>query len=443
MADYARMQTSPYSGTFHGALKHYYDPAFKTMLRELFAWYDWLKSEKRIDRNPNIVGDKIVFGTNVKRSSGVGARGELDTLPTTDKAEVAQGEIDYLTGYKGRIAVSYEVMKQGKKGKGAFVDIVQNEIQSMIAGIKEHGSSHAWGSGNGFVARAPDHTGGGTSLTLSSTETSAACYPGTRWLHEGQYYIPVTSGTPLNYTADATWTAYTEVTAINSYTGATISPARTATSTNLLLISAETATNGSATIGTANSFVGPMGFGSMCDDGTFHSSYCNLSESTYPKWKASVLANGGTARSLTMKLFYQAFFKVGNKSGQMKPGLVGWMNHDVYLELVDLLEHFVEFKPRELAAGFQEIDVMIKGTTVKLRLDRYCPGYIFLIDPKEVHLYETIPIEMGEEDGSEWIPLADKDGYEARVRWNWQLATTARNRHGIIMDLTHTAGATL
>jgi len=432
-----QLQTTPYSGTFDGALKHWYEPRLKDMLSDYFAWYDWLKKEKRIDRNPRIEGDYIVFGTNVKRSSAVGARGEMDTLPTVDKAQIVQGTIDYMTGFKGRIAVSAEVMKYGRQGKGSFANIVEHEMDQIEQAMKECGSVAAWSNGDGVCGRTADASAATAQKTFTSSELSTACYPGTRWLHEGHRYIPVQS--TAAYAADVTMTASVadgagEILSIDSDLLATFAAVTQTDAAARLWVEAETATNGSVTVGTAASYRGPMGFLAAVDDGTFKTSYCGISESTYPRWMSQVLANGGVVRALTVKLFYQAFFKTLRKSGS-RPDFVAWTSPDVLIEFADLLTHHVEFRPRKLESGFEEMDVMVDGSVINIKTDPYCPTYIFLINPKEISLYETIPIEVADEHGSEWFPLANQDGYEARVRWNWQLATKARNKHACIMDL--------
>lgn len=430
-----RMQTTPISGSFEGALKNRYDPIMKSMVIELFPWYKWLHDEKSIDRDPDIDGDVIKFATTVKRSSAVGARGELDPLPTIDKVDVIKGEVDYMVGFKGRIGVSAEVMKYGRKGKGSFVDLVQQEMDEIISAMKEDASVAAWGPGNGICAKTANASGGTAQHTFTSSELSTECYPGTRWLHEGKNYIPVQSITA--YTADGVMTGSEEISSIDSDVLATFAAAVTTDAAVRYWVQNETAINGSVGVGTASSFRGPMGFLGIVDDGTFVSSFEDISESTYPRWKANVLENGGTKRALSMNLFYRAFFKTVRKAGILKPSLQGWLNPDMLLAIVDLLEHYVEFKARKLEAGFEEVDVMIDGKIIKLKIDPYCPGYIFLMDAKELSLYETIPPEFADEHGSEWFPMQDKDGYEARVRWNFQLATKSRHNHAIIMDIDY------
>jgi len=434
-----QMQSTPVSGTFDGGLKHWYEEPVKSMLSELFPWYDYLKKNGRINRNPKVRGDYIYFNTTVKRSSAVQASGEMDLLPTIDQVDSVQGYLPYMKGFKGRIGVSHESMRYGKKGEGSFVDLVEQEFEEMMNGFKESGSVAFWGDGYGTCGLAASTST--TMMTITSTEEYDTCQPGTRWLHEGKKYLPV--GAILGtYEMDATFTTPVEISSIDSDTQVTLAASRTQTTASQHLVEADTASNtsvGDVLNNTAEGYRGPMGLSAMIDDGNIYSGdYANISHSTYPRWKANALDNSGTLRALTMKLFYQCFFKTARKTGKMKPNVTCWMSPDMLLELVDLLEHFVEFKPRKMEGGFEEVDVMINGQLIKIKLDFYCPGYIFFVCDDEIDFYETIPLEIADDHGSEWIPYANQDALEARLRWNWQLGTKKRNAHGVIRDINYT-----
>jgi hypothetical protein len=177
----------------------------------------------------------------------------------------------------------------------------------------------------------------------------------------------------------------------------------------------------------------------MCDDGTFVTSYCGISETTYPSWKAVTSHNSGTALPLTLDRFYQLYFKLSRKAGTLQPEVAAWMNTDVFRELVDLLEHFLQFKPRKLDAGFDKFDVMINGTTIPIHLDHECPSYIFFLNPRYITFAEGQPPQLSRETGAIWTrDTTGKDQYEAMWRWIFQTFTANRNKHGIMKDITRT-----
>ena len=203
---------------------------------------------------------------------------------------------------------------------------------------------------------------------------------------------------------------------------------------------------GSVTLGSGSTYRGPTGLLAMCDDGNMAgATYCGISSTTYPQWKAVTNHNSAAAatslRALTLELFYRTFFKLSRKGGTFSPDLASWMNTDMYLELVDLLEHFVEFKPRSLKPGFEEFNMMIKGVSIPIHLDHFCPGYIFFLSPKDITFAQGQAPHVAKETGSMWREVTDKDTYEAVLRWIFQIYTRNRNKHGILKDIAHTVSS--
>ncbi len=112
-----QIQSVPYGGATYDALaQRYYEPVIREQLIEDFHEINWLNKEGRINRKPDIRGSEIYFSTTVKRSSGVGARGEMDTLPVIDQVDNVEGHLPFMRGYKGRIGISAETFKYAREG---------------------------------------------------------------------------------------------------------------------------------------------------------------------------------------------------------------------------------------------------------------------------------------------------------------------------------------
>jgi hypothetical protein len=419
-------------------MKHFYEgPAYDQLVNH-HPLLSWFKENKRIKR-VKPVGDKIIFDTVMRRTSAVIPSDEMAILPATGKVLNVQGEVAYQKGIRGRIALSAESFKFGKQGKGAFADVSEQEMDEITKRFHDVASPIAWGLGDGVVGQMASVSG--TAGTLTSSElTATGFYPGSRWLHEGQKIMAVavgSSGTDITYTADATFTAPVEITSVNSDTSITCDT-MSMTGSNVELFLMDTATVGSILPGTNNSFRGGQGLLMMLDDDTLVTPlYCNINDTTYGQWRAQVVDNSGTARSLAMQQLYQTYFKIFDKTGVMDPKLMGFTSPDVYLELVDLLEHFVQFQARRLKGGFDQVDVDINGNIIKLRIDRYCPGIIAFLNPKYIVFAEGCPLEVVDEAGV-WNQLSDQDAFEARFRWIWQLYCTRRNAHGMLADIDYT-----
>lgn len=433
------LESTAYSGTFDASLKQFYDGAMQSLIPNLFPLVQWFTKEGSVKKvTPK--GSKIYFATQYKYGKGAGARAEGDFLPGADQVYSVQGSVPYKRGIKGRIQLSSEAMKFGKEGPGSFSNVMKEEMTGNMNLFKHHAAPYLWGFGNGYLARINGAVSGSTSVTVDSVEKYNEYDPGTRWLHEGLSWISIQNTT--SYAADASMTAANTVSSITADTTFTAGTSFSATDNYFIVehqctdtSSSTEVTKGSVDIGTAASFRGPQGMLALVDDGTTTSSYCGISESSYPQWKGVMSHNSGTARSLTLDLFYQLFFKMTRKAGTFSPKLTCWMNTDVYRTLVDLLEHFIEFQPRSLKPGFEEFDLMVKGVKIPIKLDHYCPTAVFFLNPKTITFAQGCAPEVAKEHGSMWRFVSDKDMYEAVTRWIFNTYTKNRNMHGILTDL--------
>ena len=436
------LDTVPYSGATHDATqKRFYDNTLQSLVPTLFPLYDWFFKNKRVVNRIKPQGEKIYFGVETKMGSGGGPRGEGDTIAVADKVENVQGNVPYRRGFKGRIELSAEAMKFGKSGPGGFVDVTKQEMKGVVTTIKQHNAPAMWGDGTGILAKvaAIDNSTAGVPTV---SEGYQYCYPGARWLAEGMKVIgaqaPDTRDSETgNYTADSDMSAAVEIDSINSDISITFASAVTLGNTDTAsryLYEYHASGNGSVTLGTASSYRGPQGMLALCHDGSVGvTSYCGISESTYPNWKAVINDNSGTTRSLTLDLIYRLWSKLSRKTGTFEPKLTMWMNFDVLRTFTGLLEHYLEFKPRDFKPGFDKYDVMVFGNPI--RVDHYCPSYVFFLNPSYITLAEGCPIQVARETGSMWRFVADKDVYQAVWRWIYNTYSTARNKHGIIKDL--------
>ncbi|MBW2704143.1 MAG: phage major capsid protein [Deltaproteobacteria bacterium] len=431
------------SGTAHTTLKRFYDNNFQRLYTEWFELLDWLKGKGRI-KNITPEGEKIYFGVEYLGTSSVGPRGEMVSLPTADVSKSVQGSVDYLKGFKGRMQISAESLKFAKKGKGAFTSAMQQETRAMIAALKSEGAAALWGDGGGVLAKTTAQVSSSTAVVPVTSEISTGYFPGTRWLREAGR-VDCWSESGGDFTADGSWTHTTDtdkIMAINSDNSFTVGTANdTAAAADRYWSSKD---GGIKDTGTgSNVFYGPQGMLAMVDDGTLAAaaSYCNILESTYHQWKGVVSDNAGTGRALTIDKFYRHYLKMARKAGKMDTGLTCWTNPDLHLEVVDLLEHFVQFKPRELKGGFNDADISVHGHDIKFKLDFMAPGAFMFLNPKSITVAEGVPIEVVDEDGRDMQRVANYDAFEMRWRWIINTYTTKRNDHGILADINYTVSS--
>jgi len=414
----------------------------QSLITNLCPLLDWLKGKGRV-RKVTPKGKHIIFATDIKLSHSFGFRGEGDAVPASGNMTNVQGSVLYQKGIRGMIGLTFESMKFGRQGPGSFTTVETQEMKGAAIMMRKMAQVAAWGWGHGELGRVNAVVATDAMVTQVS-ETYNTCHPGARWLIEGMKIIGADNNA-ANYAIDSAWTAANIIESINSDISVTMTDSFSCDADAYLLehqcpdtAVAANKTLGSVTLDTTNSFRGPQGMMAMCDNETMVTSYCgiNAAAGNYPQWKAVVDHNSGTARALTLDLFYSLYYKLSRKRGQFKIPLTAWMNTDVYRELVQLLEHFVDFKPRNLQPGFDEFDVMIQGTRIPIKLDHECPSFIFFLDPQFITWAEGQALQLAREGGSIWRWDVDrKDQFEAMYRWLWQTYTRSRNKHGIIKDI--------
>jgi hypothetical protein len=431
---------------------------FDNVMGELWTSFspvsEWLEKEGRITKKKP-VGRYIQFAVETALGSGVGARGEGDTLPTANGMTVVNGLVDYQKGFKGRFSITEEAKVWGKAGAGAFADVLEQEMRNVENGIRCLEASNNWGCGDGILAYSSGTLSNSTAVVTTRSETYQHCYPGSRWLFEGQKVAAIatlatlttdTSNSPAGGTAADAWTdAYPTrqtISSINSDISVTLQAANTTAGAYYL------ADYGSYTGGTEGTQRGPAGLGNIVDDGTFSDTApnsqtfgcCGLVAATYPTWKALVSHNSGTARALTTDLIYQMYFKMARRAGDMKHKPVCWTNTDVFREFIALLEPQVQYQARKLEAGFEsEMEIMVNGVGLPIKLDMRCPSSWFFINPKYIDLYNSRPLGIvSSSKGEVEIPNANATNWEYRYWHAYQLATKSRNKHGIIRDIIST-----
>ena len=424
------------SQVFDENFKIFYDNTMGQLWTSWNPLLEWLEGEGRVQKKKP-QGKYIQFPVETALTSGVGARGEGDTLPTARSMSMVQGKVDYQKGFKGRISLTEEAILWGKQGAGAFADVMEQEMKANENALRNLAGVAAWGNGDGMLAKTASVST--VTWTITSSEVYNTYNPGTRLLYEGMAVESVTA-------SSNTYTDDVGPGVVSSITNDTTVVMTTDISSGM---SAGYLTDPSSyTSATASSSRWPSGIKNIVDDGTFSENAtlnvdpafgcCGLITSSYPTWKAVKNHNSGTARALTTDLLYQLYYKVARKNGDMKQKVVCWTNPDVFRELVALLEPQVQYQARSLKPGFEEMDIMVQGTSIPIKLDFKAPSEIFFLNPKHLTFWNARPLGLVTVDGKSAVPSATTTAREYRYWWAWNMSTDKRNAHGLLTDLSFT-----
>ena len=364
-----------------------------------------VKLLKRIEtiKDEILTGKNFTLPLHVSRNEGIGAKAEGASLPTAG----AQGYKDAIFPMRylyGVITVSGPSIAATKNSEGAFLKAVDSEMKGVTKDLKADLNRMLYGDGTGRLAAATTNASTSTTVTVDSTAK----------LRVGMK-IDIISGTTASV-SNAT------ITAINSATSFTH--------------------NGTAAAVAASSYVYKAGAkdievmglaGIVSNTDPITGGLQGLAVASYPWWKASILANGGTNRSLTLALMRRALDTV-ETAGNGKTTAI-YTSHGVRRAYEALLQADRQYvNTMKLDGGVETLAY----DGLPIIADKDCQANrLYFVDESELVL-----AELGEggfnwmdEDGS-ILSRNGKDAYDAVLYRYCELATRARNAHALLADIT-------
>lgn len=380
-------------------------------------------------------GRRAVHSVHLQRSSGLGARGETDDLPTADAQGYAQGKVP-LRMQTGRIALSVRTIEAAGRDETSFIDAIDGEMQGMMNDLTRDRNRQAWGDGTGAIAQCGT-TSSSTTLQLASDTTETQIL---------QAYFDGGMKVEVGTAADPDTVAG----------GLTVSDYDVSNQT--LTVSSSVSTTGSHYVHRENSGGTSDGSGDWDDgqkeltgmqlivsDGSSDPSggLHGIDSSTYGKWKATVDSNSGTNRAITEALVNKNIFKIERSSGESVD--TGWANYGVFQAIDNLLASRRRVNDEvEVRGGFRGIrwTVPTQGPNPSAQsrvilLDFDCPeNSLYLISTNALKRYVTNELKWFD-DGAVLRHNSDKPIVEGWCYCIEELATTKRNAHGVIKDITH------
>lgn len=355
------------------------------------------------------IKDEIVTGKNftlplhISRNEGVGAKAEGANLPTAG----AQGYKDSIFPMRylyGVITVSGQSIAATKNSEGAFLRAVDSEMKGVTKDLKADLNRMLYGDGSGALAAATANASTSTTVTVDSTAK----------LRVGMK-IDIISGTTASVSGAA-------ITAINSATSFTHNGTAAAVAASSSVYKA-----GAKDI----EVMGLAGIVSATDP--ISTGLQGLTVALNPYWKASVLANSGTNRSLSLALMRTALDTV-ETAGNGKTTAI-YTTHGVRRAYEALLQADRKYvNTMKLDGGIETLAY----DNLPIIADKDCQANkLYFVDESEL-----VFAELGE-GGFQWmdedgaiLSRNGKDAYDAVLYRYCELATRARNAHCLLADIT-------
>ena len=419
---------------FGAALKNVYLPGIreelneKTNLLDLFTEGDLTQYEWQ--------GNALIFALHSSRNySGVMYVAEGNGLPTAGNQGVVNLTIP-IAHLKGRIQLSYEVMRASRSDKGAFVRAMDLEQKGLVNDVARQRNRALAGFGSEILAVVIGTTNQATLQIENPGGVSGTVNPG-RFLKAGMVVAvqDATAGTVNGFGtvvsvsgATLVLSASVSVTANNVITLATNSTGTNQGSYGL--------NNGSA--GSAASDIASMGVMGLVDNGTFVSTIFGLSRSANAFYNSTVMANVGT---INTDILQRGIDNTEEVSGEMIDKFV--CHSSLRREISKLTEadrrYAAEGSPKNYdagtLAGANKKDLTYNGWSFRTDKD-FAYGYLAAINTSHLTWLPETKGEWAEDDGTILLRVSNIDAYEARFRVSEQFATDKSNAHCMFSGIT-------
>ena len=355
----------------------------------------------------SITGKNFTIPMHYGRNEGIGARGDGEALPAAGSQAYKEAIVPMRYVY-GRIQVTGPTIKASASDAGAFTRAISSEIKGVTRDLRKAFNRMLAGNGTGALTLCGT-TSASTTVVVASTAKLRAGMP-----------VDV-----LVYATGATSTgaAGRSVASITSATQFVISGAAITTDNTFAVYVA----------GSRNKEV--MGIGGIVSNADIpggYGSFQNLAVASYPWHKATVMANGGTARAISDNLL-QTFFDTVQQAGAGEisalyttPGVR--RAYQALLTATKVLSNTQELKGGAKTITFNDFPFIV---------DFDLPtGKIFGLDESSIQMYKEADFDWMDQDGAVLSRVSGYDAYEAVLYCYMELGNYVRNANGLLADIT-------
>ncbi len=392
--------------TASAILKEIYEPRIRKQLDDDNVALR--RVEKSSDGVENTVGGRYVtFAIKTRRNTGIGARNELEQLPTPGQQGNAAARVGLKYLYGG-IRLTGQAMKLADSNYQAFASVLDQEINGLRDDLAKDSNRQVYGDGSGVMCTLD----AGTSVnTLTANDVM--------YLQEGMQ-VDIVDGTTLGAATPTVKASNRQVTAINVSAntfvidGAAVSPAA-----------------GDVVVRTGNVNREWTGLKAIVKaTGTLY----NIDPSVEGVWKATEDTNGGTDRALSEGLMITMADAIRAKGSYPTVILTNLGVRRAYFNLLSQQRSYTNTKTFD--GGFTGLGFTTDRGEIPVVTDTDCPkGTAYFINEKEITLYRESDWSWMDEDGSKWARVTGYDAYDAVMYQYSEIGTHRRNAHGVITNI--------
>jgi len=391
--------------TVASILKEIYEPQVREQLENRTV------ALKRIERSSdgietNVGGKYVTFPIHTRRNSGIGARNEMELLPTPGQQGYNAGRVNLKFQYGG-IQVTGQMVELADKNYQAFSNALDQEIKGLKNDLGKDLNRQVYGNGTGTLA------------TITADGANTVTVADTMYLQLGMQ-VDIVDGTTLAAATPTVKVSNRQITAINTTTGVvTYSGAD------------GTAVAGDVITRTGNGNREWTGLGAIIrNSGTIY----NIDPTLEPSWAAQVDTSGAN-RAVSEGLMISMADQIQTAGGKVTAIFGNLGVRRAYWNLLSQQRQYVN--TQEFTGGFKGLAFVTDQGEIPFVSDTDAPKNAMLfVNEDELTLYREGEWSWMDRDGSMFQRVIGYDAYEARMYQYSEIGCHRRNSFGIIDKLT-------
>ncbi|MBC8327377.1 MAG: phage major capsid protein [Planctomycetes bacterium] len=371
-----------------------------------------------------VSGRNIIIPMRIGRNEGRGAAGKGGKLPNPGQQEYDNLSFP-VTYYYMRMMFPGPDMKEARNDRGAFMRLMDSEINNCILDGKHEFNRIIHGNGSGALCKVT--TDSVTSQVVEDPGGFDNPSLGTLFIRPGMILAACDSSGVFTDNVTAT------VTTVTPSTQTIVFDQDPVTTAGDYFVTyngdAGTTTPSAADTGWDNEMMGIAGI--IDDADPLSRSLQGVAVSGNDWWKAKVMDNGGTTRPLTLDLLQQSEDELDIYADASPTILHSAHNQRrKYLDLLEANKRYVN--SLVLDGGFKALEY----NEVPWTVDKDCvDGRIYFLDEDVIGRFEMSDFFFLDKDGSILSRDSDRDIYQATIAYYGECGTFNRKRGLLLTDL--------
>jgi hypothetical protein len=395
---------------FDAVLKEVYEKTIIPLLNSRTRTRNMFKKE-----TGSWEGRYVRYPLNVSRNQGVMFTTENGTLPVAGQQGYVETRIPIRYAH-GRIQLSIQTIKHSRTSKGAFKRAMDQEMLGLVRDLSNDLNRAMFGSGKGTLALVNEATPtGDATLILDSPGGVPGATHGNRFLNPGMWIAFINPSNGALRSSGAS--PGRQVMAVSTDgTNVTLSSAPpTGTADNDLVVKIASGVSSLVVTDTAYNQES-NGLLALIDDGTYVDTLNNVSRTTYPIFKSTVISNVGPLSADVLQRGLDVADQLGE--GNITAFICHHSVRRAYLTLMEVDRRYAGGDLLSPDAGTKAAKMKdVTFGTIPWYVDKDAPyGILFAVDFTTATRWVEVEGEWADDDGTILLRLTNQDAYEARYR---------------------------